>query len=204
MKFALEHEKQRSRPMEHLQCQLLAITESIFWLMGEPYVLINMKFKHVQNVPVGKRFVQMSKNHKFSNASLSVFNFRQFVHDLPAWRKLTRNQEILVSDTRESNETLDNMSVFSLRPPELLCIKSVKQYCQWFNQVPNEHTASQFVGMYNVGFNAPFLNCQGCLVKVHPKAVNLVCADLQSNSSTFNEQDLERSQYVTNCLFPFR
>ena len=52
VKFILEKETQNKRNMEHISCHLVALTESIFWLVGEPYVFSNMTFNHIQNIPV--------------------------------------------------------------------------------------------------------------------------------------------------------
>ena len=200
VKFALEHERERNRPVENVHCQLLAITESVFWLLGEPYVLTNMRFKHVQNVPVEKRFVQESKQVRLSNGNLSMFNFRDFVRELPVWRQLTSSQRILVEDQRLSNEVLDNMSQFSLRPPELLCIKHVKFYCQWFGSVRNKLSPSELVQLFSSENFTPFVNCQGSIVQIHPKATQLILAYIEENFASFDETDVQRCNYLRSVI----
>ena len=200
VKFALEREKENSRPVEAVHCQLLAITESIFWLLGEPYVLTNMTFKHIQNVPVEKRFVQRNAKYRHPLDTLNLLTFRNYVSSLPDWRKITSSQQVLMDDLKETNECVDNMSQFSLRSPELLCIRNVKIYSQWFTISKNKSTAGELVNMYETGGPAHFVNCQGATVKIHPKAVNLVLNYLQSNYERFFSHNQQRSLYVEECL----
>ena len=200
VKFALEHERQSSRPVENVHCQLLAITESVFWLLGEPYVLTNMKFKHIQNVPVEKRFVQVTKFVSVSRNGPSANNFRDYVPGLPEWRKVTRNQRILSDDIKLSNEVLDNMSQFSLRPPELLCIKYVKFYTQWFGTARSKKTPAEFVRLFSSDQQIPFVNCQGAVVLIHPKAKRPILSYLESNMNGFSDLDVHRALYLRNCL----
>ena len=200
VKFELEHEKDNSRSVEAVRCQLLAITESIFLVLGEPYVLTNMKFKHVQNVPVEKRFVQTTAKRRYNLETFNFLTFRDYVSSLPDWRKVTDSQQILVSDLRETNESIDNMSQFSLRPPELLCIRNVKCYTQWFSVSKNLNSAAELVELYQAGAPAPFVNCQGSTVKVHPKAIPMITEYLETNFNRFNQYNLQRSSYVQNYL----
>ena len=200
VKFSLQHEKDKNRKTEAVRCQLLAITESVFWSLGEPYVITNMNFKHIQNVPPEKRFVQSRDRPPFNTDGLSRLNFRNYVSNLPLWRKLTRNQQILVADIRESNETLDNMSQFSLRPPELLCIKSVKCYSQWFSVSRNEHSADRLVEIYSSGQPSPWISCRGSTVKVHPKALSALRNCLKSIIDNSEGYDVERAAFIDRCL----
>ena len=36
LKFAMDVAKKNNRNVKNIRCQLLAITESVFWLFGEP------------------------------------------------------------------------------------------------------------------------------------------------------------------------
>ena len=57
---------------------------------------------------------------------------RNNVEGFPEWRKLRRMQEIMLYDQCFSSVTVDNMTSFSLRPPELLFVDSPVDYLSWF------------------------------------------------------------------------
>ena len=80
------------------QVQKLSITESVFWLLGEPYVFTNLAFVHVQNVPSEQRFVKSSKRLSKLNGNLNKFNFRNQVPNLPNFRKITVSQRQILND----------------------------------------------------------------------------------------------------------
>ena len=40
-----------------INCNQLALTEAVFWINNEPFVLTNMSFIHIPNVPPEQRFV---------------------------------------------------------------------------------------------------------------------------------------------------
>ena len=56
-KSLLDHERKNDRKVEHTSYQLLSITESVFWLLGKPYVFTKMSFIHIRNVFVELRCV---------------------------------------------------------------------------------------------------------------------------------------------------
>jgi hypothetical protein len=57
---------------------------------------------------------------------------RNNVEGFPEWRKIRRTQEIMLYDQCFSSVTVDNMTSFSLRPPELLFVDSPVDYLSWF------------------------------------------------------------------------
>ena len=85
-KSLLGHERKKDRKVEHISCQLLSITESVFWLLGEPYGFTNMSFIHIQNVFVELRCAG-ARLLTERDDQLSLLNFRNYVLDLAAYKK---------------------------------------------------------------------------------------------------------------------
>ena len=74
-KFLLKQDNSFKKEPESVKCHQLSITESVFWSLGEPYVFTNMKFIHLQNVPMEQRYVLAGKFKQQSSTSLNLFNF---------------------------------------------------------------------------------------------------------------------------------
>ena len=200
VKQALEHDKKNEREVKNIRCQLLAITESVFWLFGEPYVFHNMEFIHVQNVPVERRYVSFFKSNVSECSNLCVYNFRRFIVDLPLFRKLTANQECLLKDNLRSCENPDAMSAFSLRPPELLCISNVKLYYTLFKV---EKLAIPFAKMFQrftAGESMPWINCLGYTVRLRSCGLDILKSFLENSIYNFDGLDVIRRQYLLNLI----
>ena len=172
VKFVLNYLKRTEKKREHIKCQLLAITESVFWSLGEPYVFTNMTFIHIQNVPCEKRFVCQGSNVNLFSVQMNKTNFRDWLPNLPDYRKVTLNQKTLMEDASRSIEHLDFMSAFSLRPPELLVVSNVSSYFRFFS-FSNSKTASQLLAMFRESSNClPWISCTGCSVFLRASAVH--------------------------------
>ena len=53
---------------------------------------------------------------------------------LPRWRQNTFNQMRIYDDLKQSQVSVDKISIFSLRPPELLdIIDTTREYFRWIH-----------------------------------------------------------------------
>ena len=96
-----------------------------------PYVITNMDFVHVQNVPPELRSVK----HLYKSTSAESFfyiTFRDDLSNLQHFQKLTEKQKVMAYDLQSSGQADDCMSSFSIRPPELLCVQNVELFYKWF------------------------------------------------------------------------
>ena len=91
-----------------------------------------MKFIHIQNVSVERRFVVQKNGQTRAAEEVNKQNFKGFVENLRGFRQVTNNQKMLLVDTNNTLETVDKMSAFSFNPPELLCISNVKIFYKFF------------------------------------------------------------------------
>ena len=131
-----------------------------------------MTFIHIQNVPCEKRFVCQGSTVNLFSVQMNKTNFRDWLPNLPDYRKVTMNQKTLMQDASRSNEHLDFMSGFSLRPPELLVVSNVSSHFRFFS-FSNSKTASQLLTMFRKSSNClPWINCTGCSVFLRASAVH--------------------------------
>ena len=199
VKFLLELDKKTERKQEHISCQKLAITESVFWLLGEPYIFTNMQFISVQNVPMEMRYVGACQE-KREHSGLNILNFRDFVDDLPAFRKYTNSQRIILNDYKTYNESLDAMSSFNLRPPELLCISNVEIYFRFFEFSKVNFETSELVSRFASGTNVPLINCTGGKVKIRKLAINGLSSFLSNQLIPIDDLDIARRDWLKSVI----
>ena len=205
VKFLLDYERKNKRQVQNVSCQMLSITESVFWLLGEPYVFTNMIFVHVQNVPSEQRFVKSSKRLSKPSENLNKFNFRNHVPDLPNFRKITASQKQILNDSLQCDETIDNMSKFNLRPPELLIISNVEQFYRCFVSVKLKHKLTDLIHIFKMRQKVPWISCLGNNVLLRKSAVDEVKQFLEFHlpSSQNNQKKLlgyERYNNFKNVL----
>ena len=200
VKFALEKEKRNSRTPKHIRCQLLPITESVFWLFGEPYIFHNMEFIHIQNVPIEKRFVVQKNNNTNIRAPLNRQNFRDFVEALPNFRKTTYNQKVLLEDSNNALEILDKMSAFNLRPPELLCFANVKLFYSLFVVEKCQFSVKDLLVGFRNGHSMPWIDCLGNEVKLRPAALSRIEAEVLQSKTDLDGMDQQRRDYLLDLL----
>ena len=158
VKFLLDYEQKNKRQVHNVSLQILSITESVFWLLGEPYVFTNMVFIHVQNVPSEQRFVKSSKRLSNLNENLNKFNFRNHVPNLPNFSKITVSQRKILNDSLQFDKNLDNITKLNLRPPELVTVSNVEQFYRCFVSVKLTHKLRDLINIFEMKEKAPWVS----------------------------------------------
>ncbi|XP_047741131.1 uncharacterized protein LOC125179393 [Hyalella azteca] len=110
----------------------------VWFLLGLPYVCSNVEFKsfsthaseHRCAVVKSSTSNQMTKKFVGRDGSFLPVSSRE---NLPAWRQFTPSQLLLIREHSQSALAVDPTSTFNLRPPELLFVRSVSDYIQWFS-----------------------------------------------------------------------
>ena len=195
-KFLLKQDNSFKKEPESVKCQQLSITESAFWTLGEPYVFTNMRFMHLQNVPMEQRYV-LAGNLK--QTSLTFFNFRNFVPNLPNYQCVTR-KKILITDYCDHRENMDRLTSFSLRPPELLCISNPGVYVRLFVVKKCTNGLSELMKIYKSTESKPWIHCLGKQVKIHPFGLLELRDFLIHYQININEDDVVRRQIILDML----
>ena len=200
VKFILEKEKSKKKNIEHISCHLLAITESIFWLLGEPYVFSNMSFINIQNTALEYRVVAMSNMKQNQCKKLTKLNFRNFVKDLPLFRRVTPNQQILQMDHCKTSEVIDSMSAFSLRPPELLVVSNITVYKRFFVIRKCNYSASQLIDKFERNDNVPWITCLGGQLFLRSPAVSEFHSFILATNCFLTDEDICRKNTILSII----
>ena len=139
----------------------------------------------------------------FSNENSS--STRRDILQFPSYRLLTPSQCIIEADVSCSEFSVDKVTLFSLRPPELFFVKKLKQYFSWFvrDNVPRN---SKKVNVYahflheNV-LSSHWLDATGFLLKLRPCAVSLFRAFVSDQILlTPNDRNLSDAVFILENL----
>ena len=118
----------------------IASTECVSWLLQLPTVLTTMDFVSCPSVPLENRggVLLKRKNNTQSRvdrpgvANEGPAEVRQLMLSLPPHRWLTEAQKTVLESVNQTAFSTDKVTVFSLRPPELLFVDKLMLYFRWF------------------------------------------------------------------------
>ena len=120
----------------------IASTECVSWMLQLPTVLTTLDFVSVPTVALENRggVILKRKNNTQSRSNVpGVANegpaeIRQHHLNFPSHRLFTRGQKIVLESVNKTPFSTDKVTVFSLRPPELLFVNTLKLYYRWFKR----------------------------------------------------------------------
>ena len=134
-----------SRHKDRPKGRALAATEMMQIILGYPQIFTNLEFIKVSTLPLGERpglekvppsaNVNESNdpngNDAFDTVNPLVSIRDKWFYDDPS-RRVTSSQLSILKDQMESAVSVDHVTVFGLRPPELLCIDRMEDYFRLF------------------------------------------------------------------------
>ena len=102
-------------------------------MLSYPEVITNLRFISVPSMPLEFRAgVAMERTVADSAQVGNVSDDIRKDNRLPRWRQNTLNQMRIYDDLKQSQVSIDKISIFSLRPPELLdIIDTTREYFRW-------------------------------------------------------------------------
>ena len=174
-------DKQQQRDVEKVDCRLVSLTESVFWTLGLPYVITNMAFVHVQNVPPELRYVRKTTDRR-SFPNTNYITFRDDVPNLQDFQKLTFHQIVMAQDLEFSGQGDECMTSFSLRPPELMCVTNVELFYNWFTFERSKEKIDKLKILFKNDIFKPWINARGWLIKLRPSAIESFRTFLLTNN----------------------
>ena len=143
---------EKNREKNLLMGRAIPFLQMIQQLLGYPEVFTDMKFVQIHTLPLEERIgIERPPNNidpSFQAEFNSHFNdnqdgidlsipsefLRRQVLKLDSWRNHTPNELLIIDSCFKTNISLDSITKFSIRPPELRCIiREVGQYFRWFN-----------------------------------------------------------------------
>ena len=99
------------------------IMEQVHVMLSYPEVATNLNFVSIPSMPLEYRVgVALEKTVADSAQEGNVSDDIRRINQLPQWRQNTVNQMRIYDDLKQSKVSVDRISIFSLRPPELLDI----------------------------------------------------------------------------------
>ena len=192
-------DKESKRDVEKIDCRLVSLTESVFWTLGLPYVISTMDFVHVQNVPPELRFVKRICDKKSSNTNLQYQTFRDDLN-LETFQQLTFAQKATAIDLQSSGQADDSMTSFSIRPPELLCVNAIENFCSWFVYVSKRMKVEELKNLFLNRRFKPWINGRGWQIKIRPSAIENFRNYLTTQSQPGYLRAIEYNLQILNNL----
>ena len=143
VKYRLKQEKeQRESKKKSVEARFLCITECYWHLFDMPFVYSSFSSVCIQTHEKECRPGIKMKN-LCKNVNADAFTDR---HGLPQWRQFSSAQKTLIKLSVESNVSLDNVTAFSLRPPELMFIRNPKDYFWFLERIKvSKHTRQNII-----------------------------------------------------------
>ena len=200
------------------QGRAISLMEVITILLGYPQVYTDIKFTHIPSTPLAERcciekeaqikitfkdknFRQKKVDDLDPGETLPQYLIRniKLKNALPQWRQYTKSESFLMIDQMFSNLSIDNVTGFGLRPPELRFIRHIKLYYRWFYFKASKITSETFgkqVSMYNNCITLDIVNTtwiDGCgrhiYIRVHAIAEVLTYISKRVDIDFYGDQN---------------
>ena len=125
--------EKRERKGKYPEGRCISIMEQVHVMLSYPEVATNLNFVSIPSMPLEYRVgVALEKTVADSAQEGNVSDDIRKLNQLSQWRQNTVNQMRIYDDLKQSKVSVDRISIFSLRPPELLDIlDSTRIYFRW-------------------------------------------------------------------------
>ena len=166
----LQQENTRQSAHEISHTTTIAVTECVSWLLQIPAVITSMDFVSVPSVPLENRGGFLLQNRKRAH-DVTV---RSKSLNLPLHRQFTKSQVVVLESQKQSRFTTDKVTVFSLRPPELLHVNKLRNYFEWFVRESLPISEGENAHLKYVHLNIErscWVDAEGLVVRLRPCAV---------------------------------
>ena len=138
----LAREAKQDKTQGIIDSTTIATTECVSWMLQLPTVITTMDFVSVPTVALENRggVILKRKNNTCSRTNIpGVANegpceIREHYLRLPRHRLFTRSQKTVLESVNKTPFSTDKVTVFSLRPPELLFVNKLRPYFRWFKR----------------------------------------------------------------------
>jgi hypothetical protein len=146
--------QQRMRNGNHPSGRIITRHEMLQLVLGDPQVYTDMVFVNVSTAPLAERVgveITPQVNRRPDDNAINLAAYRQqcgndsvafiihpdqarrMIAGMPPWRQFTASQLVLINDTFFSGVSMDQVTVFGVRPPELrVLIRTIGNYFRWF------------------------------------------------------------------------
>ena len=114
--------------------QVIPQVETVWWMLNFKYVHSSVSFVHLSTHEKTEHgaFIKNQSNSD-SSTNYPLYIIKTFT--LPPFRQFTQSQMLILKDSMSSEYTRCEISIFSGRPPALLCVDNPVTYFKWFKRV---------------------------------------------------------------------
>ena len=113
--------------------QILALVETIWWILGFDYVYSSVKFIHLSTHEKSERAGKLKRKTTIAS-SIELPNYVRKISTFESTRHFTQSQLLLLKDYLSCEFVNCKISIFSGRPPALLFVDNPKLYFTWFKR----------------------------------------------------------------------
>ena len=145
----------------------VAHTELVWWSLKLPCILTSFDFVHVPSVALEHRGAIPKKS--LNNAMNYLASLRENLN-LPSFCYFTINQKIMIEDLLYSKLSVDKVTKFSVRPPQLLFIKKMKFFYSHFTTVKKISKKEDLICRLKK-FPVPWIDGCNCLLQVRSSSL---------------------------------
>ena len=169
---SLHETKSANREVNGIKALHVAQTEFVWWSLRLPSIHTTFDFIHVPSLALEHRGAVLKVNSSNFSVINNAINLREELQ-IPTEFCFTPNQKVIIEDNASSLLSTDKVTKFSIRPPELFFIKSMKFYYSHF--VHTKHIRS-YKELRNILSKNPRPWVDGCnvIVKLRSSSEKLV------------------------------
>ena len=209
----LAREAKQRKTQALIDSTTIASTECVSWMLQLPTVITTMDFVSVPTVSLENRggVILKRKNNTQSRvnrpgiANEGPAEIRENHLNLPFHRRFTRSQKIVLESVNKTPFSTDKVTVFSLRPPELLFVDKLKLFFSWFvrEKLPCKKTENVNIRFVKVNVKeSHWVDGENFAIRLRPSAITEFSAFVQErllenpNDSRLNDASLVVTEVV--------
>ena len=188
----LAREAKQEKTQGIIDSTTIASTECVSWMLQLPTVITTMDFVSVPSVSLENRggVILKRKNNTQSRsnrpgiANEGPAEIREHHLHFPNHRLFTPGQKIVLESVNKTPFSTDKVTVFSIRPPELLFVNKLKLYYRWFvrEKLPGKKETICVRFLKNDVRDSTWVDGENKAIRLRPCAVD------------------EFSNYIQDCL----
>ena len=183
----------------------VAHTEFIWWSLRLPCILTSFDFVHVPSIALEHRGAITLKNKRDSNNSMTGLPSLRETLNLPSFCYFTINQKIIIEDISSSNLSVDKVTKFSVRPPQLLFITKMQFYYSHFTSLKKILKKSDLITELT-NFPVPWIDGCNYLIQVRSSSVDILKNFIAEKLNILDDAPIRRFKRVLDNIYsePFR
>ena len=203
--------KDRQKDDNKVQGRCISHMEMVHMMLKYPEVVTNLKFVNIATTAIELRSEFIVETDIVEEVKDGIYAGTTFMEsfrislELDEWRLHTVSQQSILNDLKSSNVSVDKITEFGLRPPELLrIIPMVGQYYRWFYTNGKKVKKERIENMVNgIALQSCFIDGLQRQVFLREMAIpELVswCDDVERNSQTLSYEVIQSIKLMRDII----